>query len=184
MVNQDLKINNTRSRNFKNDEENENSNNNGFLPCIYEKPTLQNNQNIKKQPLNQNNNYNNLNTKENQDDIKSAQQSDNEDFVDANERFKRLTRMRIKLKRDKEAAEKVKEADKTVKDSKKNFKYRYYIENGNGFCNLFKPMANRVDWKEQSEQDPILCNQIHIQKVKSDFFKNNMPAHKDVNLEY
>jgi hypothetical protein len=56
MVNQDLKINNTRSRNFKNDEENENSNNNGFLPCIYEKPTLQNNQNIKKQPLNQNNN--------------------------------------------------------------------------------------------------------------------------------
>jgi len=45
-------------------------------------------------------------------------------------------------------------------------------------------MADRVYWKEQSEQDPVLCNYIHIQKVKSDFFKTNMPAHKDVNINY
>lgn len=45
-------------------------------------------------------------------------------------------------------------------------------------------MCDRVSWKEQSEQDPVLCNYIHIQKVKSDFFKNNMPAHKDANIEY
>lgn len=33
--------------------------------------------------------------------------------------------MRIKLKRDKESAEKLKENDKIVKENKKNFKFRY-----------------------------------------------------------
>lgn len=78
------------------------------------------------QPLKINNNYNNINPNDRQytNESKSAYQSDNEDIVE-NERFKRLTKMRIKLKRDKEAAEKLKENDKIVKENKKNFKFRY-----------------------------------------------------------
>jgi len=73
-----------------------------------------------------NNNFNNINPNDRQytNETKSAYQSDNEDIVE-NERFKRLTKMRIKLKRDKEAAEKLKENDKIVKENKKNFKFRY-----------------------------------------------------------
>jgi len=78
------------------------------------------------QPLKINNNFNNINPNDRQytNETKSAYQSDNEDIVE-NERFKRLTKMRIKLKRDKEAAEKLKENDKIVKENKKNFKFRY-----------------------------------------------------------
>jgi hypothetical protein len=116
---QDIRINDK----YK-DKENKNT---GFLPSINEKPNYYDkDKNLTKPALGTSLNHNpnvilNSNTK-------SAYQSDNEDQSEANERFQKLTRMRIKMKRDREAADNLQKAKEKIEKEKakeqKMFKLR------------------------------------------------------------
>lgn len=64
------------------------------------------------------------------------------------------------------------------------FKYRFFIENSNGFWQLFRTEIRSKNnlWTESNKPDILLCNYIHTEYKNNKIFKS-MPANRDNPIE-